>query len=87
MTGGDMTYFGTAAKDPIFVLHHSNIGRYWECWLALPRRGHVNADSPYTEQTFLFNTLGSPRCRRNAVRRGRLGGRNDALTIRSRLRS
>jgi hypothetical protein len=41
-------------------LHHCNIDRYWECWLGLARRGHVNPGAPYTEQTFLFNTFSGP---------------------------
>jgi hypothetical protein len=60
MMGGNMTYFGTAAKDPIFFLHHSNIDRYWECWLGIARRGHVNPGAPFTDQTFLFNTFDGP---------------------------
>jgi tyrosinase len=30
-----MSSFDTAARDPIFWLHHSNIDRLWEAWLAL----------------------------------------------------
>jgi len=33
--GGWMSDFATAARDPIFWLHHSNIDRLWEAWLAL----------------------------------------------------
>jgi tyrosinase len=32
---GWMSTFETAARDPIFWLHHSNIDRLWEAWLAL----------------------------------------------------
>jgi tyrosinase len=35
-----MSYFETAARDPIFWLHHSNIDRLWEVWLAL--EDHAN---------------------------------------------
>src|SRR5947207_9207325 len=31
--GGFMGSFGTAARDPIFWLHHSNIDRLWDAWL------------------------------------------------------
>jgi len=31
--GGFMGSFGTAARDPIFWLHHSNIDRLWDLWL------------------------------------------------------
>jgi len=58
--GGHMLFFGESAQDPIFFLHHCNIDRYWECWLGLARRGHVNPGAPYTEQTFLFNTFDGP---------------------------
>ena len=33
--GGWMSAFATAAQDPIFWLHHANIDRLWEAWLAL----------------------------------------------------
>jgi tyrosinase len=33
--GGWMSRFETAARDPIFWLHHANIDRLWEAWLAL----------------------------------------------------
>jgi tyrosinase len=33
--GGWMSSFDTAARDPIFWLHHANIDRLWEAWLAL----------------------------------------------------
>jgi tyrosinase len=32
--GGDMGLFETAGQDPIFWLHHCNIDRLWEKWLA-----------------------------------------------------
>ena len=35
-----MSFFETAARDPIFWLHHANIDRLWEAWLAL--EDHVN---------------------------------------------
>jgi hypothetical protein len=58
--GGHMLYFGESAQDPIFFLHHCNIDRYWECWLRMLRRGHVNPGAPFTEQEFLFNTVDGP---------------------------
>ena len=33
--GGFMGSFGTAARDPIFWMHHSNIDRLWNLWLTL----------------------------------------------------
>jgi tyrosinase len=35
-----MSGFNTAARDPIFWLHHANIDRLWEAWLAL--EDHAN---------------------------------------------
>lgn len=33
--GGNMAVVSTAAKDPVFWLHHSNIDRLWEEWLSM----------------------------------------------------
>ena len=33
-TGGWMSSVPTAAQDPIFYLHHSNVDRLWDLWLA-----------------------------------------------------
>jgi plastocyanin len=41
--GGWMSAFETAARDPIFWLHHSNIDRLWESWVQL---GHVSEPDP-----------------------------------------
>jgi hypothetical protein len=61
--GGEMGSVPTAARDPVFYLHHCNIDRYWECWL---RRGggRSNPASPWTEHTFDFRTISG---RRKAV--------------------
>jgi hypothetical protein len=40
---GWMGAFDTAARDPVFWLHHSNIDRLWESWLAL---GNANPTDP-----------------------------------------
>jgi hypothetical protein len=45
----------TAARDPVFWLHHCNIDRYWECWIR-KGGGRANPGSPWTEQTFPFRT-------------------------------
>jgi tyrosinase len=57
--GGWMAYPETAAKDPIFWLHHTNIDRLWEVWKE--SKGHVDpADQSWTEQEFkLFDTKGN----------------------------
>ena len=50
--GGWMGAFETAARDPVFWMHHSNIDRLWESWLAL---GNVNSSDP----TWLANDVHS----------------------------
>jgi tyrosinase len=49
--GGDMARVATAARDPIFYLHHSNVDRIWATWNA---RGNNN--SPEANwRNFSFN--------------------------------
>jgi hypothetical protein len=60
--GGNMGSVPTAARDPVFYLHHCNIDRYWECWIRMG--GRSNPGSPWTEQIFPFRTLSG---RREAV--------------------
>ena len=54
--GGWMGAFNTAALDPIFWLHHSNIDRLWEVWL---KRDSSNTDPAMTawrtKVSFKFN--------------------------------
>ena len=47
--GGNMGGFNTAGQDPIFWLHHCNIDRLWEKWLA-QGGGRVN---PVTNATWM----------------------------------
>ena len=47
--GGNMGGFSTAGQDPIFWLHHCNIDRLWEKWLA-QGGGRVN---PTTDTTWM----------------------------------
>jgi hypothetical protein len=61
--GGNMGSVPTAARDPVFYLHHCNIDRYWECWLRAGG-GRANPGSPWTEQEFPFRTVSG---RRRAV--------------------
>ena len=52
--GGWMTDPATAALDPIFWLHHCNIDRLWEVWLA-QGGGREHPEEPeWREQTFVF---------------------------------
>lgn len=52
--GGFMGSFGTAARDPIFWMHHCNIDRLWNLWLA-QGGGRVNPNnSTWCNRTFSF---------------------------------
>lgn len=62
LVGGLMSNPNTAALDPIFWLHHSNIDRLWMEWNA--GGGGNPKDSAWTDQTFeLFDENGSPETR------------------------
>ena len=49
----------TAAQDPIFWLHHSNIDRLWAVWV---RNGHSNPTTPgwLNQQFSFFDENGQP---------------------------
>ncbi|MCO5575632.1 hypothetical protein L7F22_029434 [Adiantum nelumboides] len=52
----DMRNFSTAALDPIFYAHHSNVDRLWDVWRLIlptgPRRDH--SDTDFLDTEFLF---------------------------------
>ncbi|MEA2329043.1 MAG: hypothetical protein QOE68_4002 [Thermoanaerobaculia bacterium] len=54
-TGGWMGSIYTAAQDPIFYLHHCNIDRLWNVWLA-QGGGRTNplGDTTWKDKKFLF---------------------------------
>jgi tyrosinase len=56
---GDMGSFDTAALDPIFWIHHSNIDRLWNVWLKRDP-GHINPTNPawLTKLKFEFHDAG-----------------------------
>ena len=42
--GGNMGSLASAALDPVFWLHHSNIDRLWSVWLGMQGAHHQNPD-------------------------------------------
>jgi peptidoglycan hydrolase-like protein with peptidoglycan-binding domain/subtilisin family serine protease len=64
---GWMSAFETAARDPIFWLHHANIDRLWEVWLRQPGRRNPT-DRRWLEQRFAFGITGTPSATALAVR-------------------
>ena len=54
-TGGWMGSISTAAQDPIFYLHHCNIDRLWNVWLAQGGgRANPLSDTTWKTKKFLF---------------------------------
>ncbi|HET9342904.1 MAG TPA: tyrosinase family protein [Candidatus Eremiobacteraceae bacterium] len=60
--GGWMGSVPTAAQDPIFYLHHCNIDRLWNLWLAQGGgRSDPTSDAAWRSKTFtFFNESGDP---------------------------
>jgi hypothetical protein len=53
--GGWMSSVPTAAQDPIFYLHHANMDRLWDLWLAQGGgRSDPTSDTTWTGVTFTF---------------------------------
>ena len=53
--GGWMGFVPTAAQDPIFYLHHSNVDRLWDLWLAQGGgRSDPVTDPTWTGKTYTF---------------------------------
>lgn len=52
--GGWMGSFGTAARDPIFWLHHANIDRLWDVWLRMGGGRRDPNNSTWCNQGFRF---------------------------------
>lgn len=80
--GGWMSRIKTAAKDPIFWLHHCNIDRIWAEWIA-QGEGRENPDeSAWLNQPFEFfkpdGTTGSKTCGQ-VVKTEALGYKYDAV--------
>jgi polyphenol oxidase len=50
----DMGVLATAAQDPVFFAHHSNIDRYWDVWLQMGDGRTNPTDSGWATQTWTF---------------------------------
>ncbi|CAI8591196.1 unnamed protein product [Vicia faba] len=50
----DMGIFYSAARDPIFFSHHSNVDRLWSIWKTLGGKKHDFTDKDWLESGFLF---------------------------------
>jgi tyrosinase len=53
--GGLMSDARCAARDPIFWLHHANIDRLWNDWLALGGNRANPTEEAWLEQSFVFH--------------------------------
>jgi len=52
---GWMSYFDTAGMDPIFWLHHANIDRLWDDWIAMGAgRANPTSNTAWMSQSFNF---------------------------------
>ena len=57
-TGGDMSDFETAARDPVFFAHHGNLDRLWENWRQDPaRRATEPSVDAFQNHAFVFKWL------------------------------
>jgi hypothetical protein len=52
--GGYMHDVPTAAQDPIFYLHHANVDRQWNLWLAQGARTDPLGDAAWKSQLYTF---------------------------------
>ena len=58
---GNMANVITAAKDPVFWLHHSNIDRLWEEWLSKCGGRATPIDTSFLNTTYtFFDEIGTP---------------------------
>lgn len=51
---GNMAFVTTAAQDPVFWLHHSNVDRLWEKWLGMCNGRANPTDATWLNKSFTF---------------------------------
>lgn len=51
---GNMAFVTTAAQDPVFWLHHSNVDRLWERWLGMCNGRSNPTDEIWLNKSFTF---------------------------------
>ncbi len=51
---GNMSFVNTAAQDPVFWLHHSNVDRLWEKWLGMCNGRANPTDATWRNKSFTF---------------------------------
>jgi len=51
---GNMAFVTTAAQDPVFWLHHSNVDRLWEKWLGMCNGRSNPTDATWLNKSFTF---------------------------------
>jgi tyrosinase len=59
--GGKMATVELAARDPIFWLHHANVDRIWQEWLALGQGRANPANDVWLNQSFTFYDVNKQR--------------------------
>lgn len=50
----DMGFLGSAARDPLFYSHHSNVDRLWHLWSTKLGGGNGFDDDEWLDTSFLF---------------------------------
>jgi polyphenol oxidase len=53
-TGGDMRFFATAAKDPVFYTHHGTLDKLWSDWLKASSTHTNPTEAAFGNLTFTF---------------------------------
>lgn len=51
---GNMAFVTSAAQDPVFWLHHSNVDRLWEKWLSMCNGRTNPTDAAWLNKTYTF---------------------------------